>query len=766
MYLNTMRSILTIILAALLFALPLKADNESSFWSRVPQSVKDRYFDALSESLLPWAMEYADSLDIMSRQKGMEELRYFAQHIRSYNAYFELDSLRFIALIDDCIDIAKEYDFTSQYLCDYLNKVNFYISIEDYANALSIANLLVEECQKTKDDSFLYYGYTALGSIYSETLDYDKSNDFYKLALTTFKEDEFHNPARAQTLEMMALNYFDNKDYNKAIEYSHQALEANEKETFCNAILALSYFHLDDVASFNYWADKFMAFESFDGVQDYYRNCIEIVRCILKKDYDKAIAIKDNTEVSTYYLYDLMVEMYKHKGDWEAAFDTQKELFHLQDSVKNATYSTELAQMDSQLSSLQKVKEQEKKIVRQNFFIALALVLIILISVIVYLIMRQMNIEMKAKQKELEASRRFRQMIENAPFQFNRAQLIYGPNHEVVDYKTIDVNESLKDAFKKVNRQYGQKTIMESYPTSAGVIIKAINDALSNKKDYARLQYHMPEYDQYYEMIIMFDGTDVVQIFSINMTELSVARRSLQKANEDLVLAKEKAEKSDRAKTTFLQNMSHEIRTPLNAIMGFSQLLSLPDGFNTAEEKAEYAEYVRGSSSMLTMLIDDILDISDADKGNYKIERSDVPCNLICKVAIKNVEYRTPPGVKMYMTSEVDDDYLINTDPRRVQQVIINYLTNACKHTKAGEIHVHVSLKENPGKVTFSVTDTGTGVPDDMAETIFERFTKVDAFVQGTGLGLNICSLIAEKLGGKVMLDTSYKNGARFLFIL
>lgn len=112
------------------------------------------------------------------------------------------------------------------------------------------------------------------------------------------------------------------------------------------------------------------------------------------------------------------------------------------------------------------------------------------------------------------------------------------------------------------------------------------------------------------------------------------------------------------------------------------------------------------------------------------------------------------------------DQSPFRTDPRRVQQILINLLTNACKHTASGEIRVGYSLTENPGEVTFYVEDTGPGVPADQAERIFERFTKLDEFVQGTGLGLSICREIADKMGGRVFLDTSYTGGARFVFVL
>jgi len=223
---------------------------------------------------------------------------------------------------------------------------------------------------------------------------------------------------------------------------------------------------------------------------------------------------------------------------------------------------------------------------------------------------------------------------------------------------------------------------------------------------------------------------------------------------------------ANKAKTLFLHNMSHEIRTPLNAMFGFSQLLGLPDGSWTNQEKDEYNNYIFNSYNMLDMLIGDIIDIADSEHGNYRIEISDVHINEICRNAMMSAEFRKPAAVNMYYTTDVDDAHTVKSDSRRIQQVLINYLTNACKHTQEGEIHLHCSTSEHPGKLTFSVTDTGEGVPADKAEMIFNRFTKLNQFVQGSGLGLNICRMIATKLGGEVYLDTSYSGGARFVFMI
>lgn len=223
---------------------------------------------------------------------------------------------------------------------------------------------------------------------------------------------------------------------------------------------------------------------------------------------------------------------------------------------------------------------------------------------------------------------------------------------------------------------------------------------------------------------------------------------------------------ANKAKTMFLQNMSHEIRTPLNAMFGFAQLLGLPDGSWTEEEKAVYNRYIYNSYNMLEMLIGDIIDTADSEHGNYRIEIGEVSVNSICRNALMLLEYRTPADVNMYFTSDLSDDDVIRSDGRRIQQVLINYLSNACKHTLQGEIHLHCSTCETPGKLTFSVTDTGEGVPPEKASVIFNRFTKLNQFIQGSGLGLNICQTIAGKLGGEVYLDTSYTGGARFVFII
>lgn len=209
-----------------------------------------------------------------------------------------------------------------------------------------------------------------------------------------------------------------------------------------------------------------------------------------------------------------------------------------------------------------------------------------------------------------------------------------------------------------------------------------------------------------------------------------------------------------------------ELKQNIRANRSKTQLLCMPDGYVSETQKHEYFNYILNSFNMLSMLIDDVLDVADAEHGNYRLEKGRFAVNEVCRNAMLMADMRRYANVKMYFTSDVADDYFIESDSRRIQQVLLNFLTNACKHTMQGEIHLHLSTTETPGRLTFSVTDTGTGIPPEMAEGIFERYKKLDGNVQGSGLGLHICSIIADRLGAEVKLDQTYTKGARFLFIL
>lgn len=236
---------------------------------------------------------------------------------------------------------------------------------------------------------------------------------------------------------------------------------------------------------------------------------------------------------------------------------------------------------------------------------------------------------------------------------------------------------------------------------------------------------------------------------------------NLEKSSIDFRNAKEEAEEANRLKTAFLANMSHEIRTPLNAIVGFSSVITSKD--ISDEERDQYCEIIQKNSDLLLNLINDILDISRLESGRVKLLQEKCTVNDLCQTAVTTVKQtrRTNAHFHMELPQEPIE---ITTDSQRLQQVFINLLTNAAKFTSEGLITVAVTVNKPKEEIIVRVTDTGCGIPIDKAEAIFERFEKLDEYAQGTGLGLPICKVIVENLGGKIWLDTEYTGGACFVF--
>ena len=244
--------------------------------------------------------------------------------------------------------------------------------------------------------------------------------------------------------------------------------------------------------------------------------------------------------------------------------------------------------------------------------------------------------------------------------------------------------------------------------------------------------------------------------------ELDKKNHILIQAEEELRKAKEIAEQSSWMKTVFIQNMSHEIRTPLNSIVGFSAVLA--DLFSENEEIKQYASLIEDNSRLLLKLIGDILDISALD-NDIEINRSPIEVNGCCQVAIERVEPFFNDAVKLEFEPTLSE-LTINSNYERIIQVLENLMNNASKFTSEGSVTLTYEVKEAEKQLLFTVTDTGMGIPIEHQEHVFERFVKLDDFSQGTGLGLPICRIIAEKLGGYLVVDEEYTGGTRLLFCI
>ncbi len=255
----------------------------------------------------------------------------------------------------------------------------------------------------------------------------------------------------------------------------------------------------------------------------------------------------------------------------------------------------------------------------------------------------------------------------------------------------------------------------------------------------------------------------LVIIFAVlGMSALIYSRnRKIVSHEKKLQEALRKAEVSNELQTRFLHNMSHEIRTPLNAIVGFSEVLAEDDEL-LDEERKEYRERIVMNNELLMQIIDDILDVARLESGSYQMTKEKTLVNKLCKRALASVSHKCSPEVELCFHSECDDDFEYMTDPHRLIQILINLLNNATKYTKSGKIELDVKFG-NEDKLYFSITDTGSGIPDELIDSLFDRFSKGQEFTQGTGLGLNICRMLTEMFGGSIYLDKTYKTGARFV---
>lgn len=286
------------------------------------------------------------------------------------------------------------------------------------------------------------------------------------------------------------------------------------------------------------------------------------------------------------------------------------------------------------------------------------------------------------------------------------------------------------------------------------LLLNNIHECLKDNQ-LKEIEYPVDLYEQrfYYQARIVPFGKDRALALIHDIGDR--VRRS-----KELIEAKRKAEEADQMKTLFLANMSHEIRTPLNAIVGFSEMISLAE---TEEEKKEYLEIIQKNSSLLLQLINDILDLSRIESGKSEMHLGPVSLSALVAEAGKVHCLKMPETVKFEVVLP-KEDVTIHTDRNRLTQVLSNFMSNAIKNTSEGSITLGV---EQEGEwARLYVTDTGCGIAQDKLPLIFNRFEKLNDFVQGTGLGLPICKSIVERLGGRIDVKSEVGKGSTFSIYL
>lgn len=258
----------------------------------------------------------------------------------------------------------------------------------------------------------------------------------------------------------------------------------------------------------------------------------------------------------------------------------------------------------------------------------------------------------------------------------------------------------------------------------------------------------------------------LMQKFAEANRKMLLANEKLQAANLKLKEYEEKAakaEKASRMKSLFLANMSHEIRTPLNAIEGFSRIIAETD---SPEERMKFLEIIESNNNRLMSLINEILDLSRVESGEIVIKKAPVNLENLSKSIKQLFKFRCPDTVKLECNTPTMP-ITMQTDENRLTQVLSNLISNALKHTPKGQITFGYKMEDDGQQIVFFVQDTGSGISPEFIDHIFETYASQDAERQkGYGLGLALCKIIVEKMGGHISVQSTMGEGSTFFFVL
>lgn len=384
----------------------------------------------------------------------------------------------------------------------------------------------------------------------------------------------------------------------------------------------------------------------------------------------------------------------------------------------------------------------------------LLLVCCILMAIIFFLLniiyIRRMRSNMRMHEHKLLL--KYQNLFDSMPIPYIQCQII--EDNGFIDVMVLDANQAFSDKIipKSLIWHKNRKDIEKTAIGSIEKYLEVARKVLKTKEAY--LTEFKINQCIYNIIITTSDEENVIDTFLIDITELIQLEQNLREALN-------KAEEANKLKSSFLANISHEIRTPLNAIIGFSSMLPTAE---SDEEANEYLSIIRSNNGLLLQLIDDILDLAKIEAGTLDFSKTTFSVNDLMDQVIHSARLGLDNDKVEMLCYKQEVDYQIHSCRNRIMQVLINLVNNSMKFTKEGSISVGYNYLPDENQLQFFVRDTGIGIPEDKQKEIFERFVKLDPFVQGSGLGLSICEMIIHTIGGDIWVESEIGKWTCFWF--
>lgn len=617
---------------------------------------------------------------------------------------------------DELMSYAQKHGSVTFFYSAVSHRVTYLINHSRYTEAMEYQRKMLDYAQKHGHAYGMAIGHISLGNFYRKRLRMVNAIDEYRQALNVYSRYGMRHDLGIDYKRIVEC-YIIMGHFDKAVNVCDEGLANTSMPTFVSGLYgykAFAEFMLGRDRDFFEAYSRYMSYESaMPDVDPFVGKCIEVMKLIYDGCDD---AVQERLKKSGMGAYKTYVEIayYKRKGQYDKALRAMRKINISLYGDSRGVFTTEWAQTSADVNNnLAEIDRQKAANVNSQLELV------------------STNLELRSTQLELSTARD----AERLALMAAEAKRLSYNNQKLLSRQLRDsLNTQL---LRQKAREQDVKSGRITFLTLLGVISAILVIA------YYYLKRNIK-----------------------TARELKHTNRNLCKTLADLRVANDQAQESDRKKTQFIQNMSHEVRTPLNAIVGFSQVLTDQEDTLGEEERANMVQIINNNSEMLNTLVNDILDLTSIESGRYAMKKNQVCVNWLCHMALDATRSRKSDGVHLRLETELPDDFSVCTDGDRVQQVLENLLSNALKNTSQGSVTLSCSLCERPGMLTFTVTDTGIGVPRDKQEAIFERFCKLDQFKQGAGLGLEICRTIAVKLVGNVGIDHDYTGGARFWFFV